>query len=497
MCWMFNMKLTRLLNIPTDYDARGIVVRTLDHKYYLRSWTLRFIDPYVNVEFQTYMRKVQLHRLRVICVLMLCVPIYIGVISKHDDVTHEYAIRDYMHFDVEAILYAVSGFYVFLLAGAFVAIHTRVAYAINIQLVFTCLVCATLGTQSILLSYAFDVFVPDDSPIEIKRNLSLIQFGSAYNLLYRAFPLGTCVLCIYVCLATMLIVDIMMWYVVVAVCTFVLVFTLYESHLVTHVDFRILHEYFDAGLTTRHIISSMIDIPHDELMLGNPKYLRQIEAFILEKQEGYRLAVVTNTSAYSFDQHPLYQTLKVGGVTPYIGSVFDTATLDNAMTKQIAWVWMIFIAVMTFVIYQYNLSMRTIFILTRVRSNKDAPRNLDGGIRLQELAEAHIGSEDRAIAASNLETNKKTSTTTDSSGNECVDERVKELELMTSLVQLEMGERLSQLGTVKEADTTSAPNERASSVASDSLSAFARTLVPRTYTESVQSGDVSLAIAPV
>ena len=476
-------KLKKLLKIPTDSDARGIVVRTLYHKYYLRPWTLCFIDPYVNVEFQTYMRRIQLERLRVVCVLSCAIPIYIGFVTTRSTIPSDLGLDEFMRFDLDAILAAVSTSYVVVLVGLLAAIHTRAAYVVNMPVAAACMIGALLSAQTILLSYSFEIHFSDTAGAETKKHRTPIWFSSAYNLMYRAFPMGTCMICIYVCFSVAVTVDVMAWYVMVSVCTLVQMFMLYEAHVVCGHDFRLLHEYFDAGITTHHIIGRMMGIPHDALVLGHPsKYLPLAARYITATTDAY----CSNASAHTLDANPLYNVLQKGLVTPYANSVFDAASFDGSMRKQVIMVWVMFVAVMTHVVHQYNLSMRTIFILTRVRSNKDVPRNLDGGVRLQDLTAEHVDSQDRQIVANNLITARKSSTENDSSGNECVDERVKELELMATLEDLEMGERLSQLGSVVE--ETSAPNERAPSVAtSGGLAAFAQSLVPPSYTQSVKS----------
>ena len=469
------------IKIPIDEDARGIVVRMLDHKYYLHPWTLRFIDPYVNVEFQTYMRRIQLKRLRVVCFIALMIPFYIGIFTKKSSIPSEFAIDEFSRFNIDTILAAISISYLISLTGILVLIHSRAAYVVNVPVASACILCALISMQTILLSYSFDIQIPDTASTVIKKNNVPIWFGSAYNLLYRAFPMGTCMMCVYSCISVAVTVDIMTWYVVVAVVTLGQAFMLYEAHVVCGRDFSLLHEYFDAGITTRHIIGQMMNIPHDALILDKPaEYLPLAAKYITASLNAY----VANSTAYTLDSHPLYQVLKIGLVTPYKSSVFDAASFDATMRKQTTIVWFMFVTIMTFVVYQYNRSMRTIFILTRVRSNKDAPRNLDGGIWLQELTEAHIGCADIQITSNNLAANKKSSSNTDSSGNECVDDSIKELDIMSSLEQLGWGDRLSQLGCIDE--KTSPPNELASiTSAGDSLLDAAMNIVPNKYTQSV------------
>ena len=63
-------------SIPFDKDAQNIVVRVLNRKYYLLPYTLRFIDPYIEVEFNMSLRRTRLQHMSRLC--MLCM-----VISTH------------------------------------------------------------------------------------------------------------------------------------------------------------------------------------------------------------------------------------------------------------------------------------------------------------------------------------------------------------------------------------------------------------------------------
>lgn len=444
-------KVKKMLTIPKDVDAKGIVVRTLDHKYYLRPWTLRFIDPYINVEFQTYMRRIQLERLRFVCVLMLMVPFYIGVISRASHLVDDFITQQNTRVNVNYALKIFAISYVCVSLTIFCAVHSRFAYVFNLNALTVIFLVAILTVQTVVLSYTFDIKTPDRADGAERNVNTMMQFGSAYKLLYRAFPLGTTVLCIYVCVCSILILDIIAWYVVVGACTLILVFILYESYIICGHDFRLIHEYFDVGISVRFMIQTLLNIPFDTLIYENKqKHMPTAERYIMQQLSDY----YSNSQNYTFKDHPLYQVLNLGRVTPYRSSVFDLATYNMEMTLQCVSVWPMFVVLLTYVVYQHNLSMRTIFILTRVRSNKDAPRKLDCGIRLRELTDVHITNEDQRVAANNLIENKKSSTNTDSSGNEILNERMRELENLTSLEDLnEMAERLSEIGTNNECDT--------------------------------------------
>ena len=63
--------MLHLLKIPKDEDAKGIVVRTINHKYYLHLHTLRFIDPYIEVEYNLSQRRENLRILSNICIFLI------------------------------------------------------------------------------------------------------------------------------------------------------------------------------------------------------------------------------------------------------------------------------------------------------------------------------------------------------------------------------------------------------------------------------------------
>tara|TARA_B110000483_G_scaffold228800_2_gene292035 strand:- start:3449 stop:4756 length:1308 start_codon:yes stop_codon:yes gene_type:complete len=53
------------MQIPDDKEAHGLVVRLINHKYYLYAISLKFKDPYLEVEYDLCTRSVKLHHLRV------------------------------------------------------------------------------------------------------------------------------------------------------------------------------------------------------------------------------------------------------------------------------------------------------------------------------------------------------------------------------------------------------------------------------------------------
>ena len=455
------------LKIPIDRDARGIVVRTLDHKYYLRPWTLRFIDPYVHVEFQTYMRRVQLERLRATCVLLLCICAYL--ISNADTRASDDE-SEYVRISPNAIIYGVFAAYLTVAIGTVAVIHSRYAYTINVPAANAAAMLVAGAVQIILLCSSFDAQVPHGVTSKQYHEVQHVRFASAYNMLYRGFPAGMLIFLAIASIVSVCTLDIVAWYVLALGASACLFYMMYSVHVTCSHDFSALGESYQIGLATSGVIKKILHAPPDATL-----FTTYADANVTE--------LVAGMSGWGI--HVVIGAVNQARSSALPPSVFDVASAIPFVLKQVAFGWLLMIASLTRVVYQHQLAMRTIFILTRVRSNKDAPRNLDGGIRLQELTEAHVGTEDRAIAANNLNANKKSSTDTDSSGNECVDERVKELELMATLEDLEMGERLSKLGTIEEANGGSAPNERAPSVASSGgLVAFAKALVPRTYAES-------------
>ena len=103
---------------------------------------------------------------------------------------------------------------------------------------------------------------------------------------------------------------------------------------------------------------------------------------------------------------------------PYKQSYFNLQRYQRYSLTHYIYIWILMMITMIWLVYTQELALRADFILRRVRSTKDAQRNLDGGICIQEMVEEHESATDVRIRADNLAVWKKANT--DSNGNTIV-----------------------------------------------------------------------------
>ena len=73
---MYNfLRLCLPFKIPDDNDGNGIIVRVINHQYYLHTYSLKFRDPYLEVEFHLACRMQRLKSLGMACVYFICLGI--------------------------------------------------------------------------------------------------------------------------------------------------------------------------------------------------------------------------------------------------------------------------------------------------------------------------------------------------------------------------------------------------------------------------------------
>lgn len=63
--------IRRIWMLPNDENASGIVVRVLNHTYYMETWTLKFKDPFMEVEYDLTMRRKRMCKLRSISLVLV------------------------------------------------------------------------------------------------------------------------------------------------------------------------------------------------------------------------------------------------------------------------------------------------------------------------------------------------------------------------------------------------------------------------------------------
>ena len=199
-----NSWIRNLLKIPNDNDANGIVIRILNHKYYLYSYTLRFIDPYIEVEYNMSLRRKSLLRLSNICIFNICQSIHHMFIMNMNDMQ----TIDISEISLTRTSNVVSSLMILAHIIIFVLLRfKRVSYSFNwiyISIVFTCISFFIIEKNIIDFFIYAKTFVPDANQnmslvwtniinYEIKMNLSTGYFYHGFT--YHIF-IANSILCL-------------------------------------------------------------------------------------------------------------------------------------------------------------------------------------------------------------------------------------------------------------------------------------------------------------
>lgn len=393
-------------SIPEDDDARGIVVRVLDYTYYLKPIILTFKDPYIEVEYQIATRRLRLQRLTIVCLM-------------HAFVALEVLVSPYLY-DLPNNIYSLIQWtaitvFVNCMGHLLITRWNRFAHITQWPTIF-CVINLIITIVFILINIEA-LIIKDDPQGSYLDNLS-VRFISGIDTMERGLY-GTYVMyLIAFLLLTVPILDLLQFLGLAGCYTLVLVFVSYRIHSFYNSNFSDIHYFIMDAIFTIRMPNTSKEIVHGAIEASYP-YKQSY--FNLQRYQRYSL-------------------------THYI------------------YIWILMMITMMWLVYNQEIALRADFILRRVRSTKDNPRNLDGGIHIETLVDEHESATDVRIRAENLAAWKKES---DSNSQSDVDARLEDL---GESIPIPQGDAIS----MKSASTF----DRAA------ITAALSGLIPETYTKS-------------
>lgn len=336
-------------SLPADHDAKGIVVRVLNRKYYLRPFSLHFIDPYIEVEYNLSKRRADLQRVLVICAL--CVAICLGQVTSTIISMDPQEITKISAVDVRSVNIAVA--LVIALVSISIAGFVRFGigtYKINWVYLHACLVfVALLVQEKIWLDFFVNVRRVPHALHSFSSHVADVNFkikvSAALEVFYRSLPMLVLMINLVVC-------------------------TLY-TQVVSFIEYIVISGCYGT------------------LTIAFSLYIETVVSGYFEK-DGI-VAYVQSGDGTNYTWVEELGVLKLG-------------TRLRTQTIHIGICWCIVTASITTCLRANNMHSREIFILKRVRSDKDQRRVDEGGLCIQAERQAHEDTRDAEIVLNNIET---------------------------------------------------------------------------------------------
>lgn len=174
-------RIQRMYQIPKDEDATRIIVRKINHRYYLHMHTMRFTDPYMEVEYNLARQRSKLYFLSNICVLMVVFSCVMHAINRMFNVVEA-------SHDIYANPHQITTLYATILALTHAALFTVIrvqclAYALD-----WCFVAIVLN---LIWMYSFSFLLYKIVSTSLASN-TLSNFYVSFVVLIQMFPLSIC-----------------------------------------------------------------------------------------------------------------------------------------------------------------------------------------------------------------------------------------------------------------------------------------------------------------
>jgi len=372
-------------SIPKDDDAKNIVVRVLSFEYYLRPFWLTFKDPYIEVEYQISTRRMRLKQSIYNSIFMMFIGFYILTVAICNEKIPiipkiiYYSTNNTIRY---LLLYIITGITMIITS----IIQIIIVYIKSINNIFNWPILFIIKNTLIMLVFFF--FIIDSfSTINYDKNLSTM--GNDFKKYMYIFETGlNQTISIFMNIMFILtlinihILNIQQYLILILIHTsFLVIFILRYYNLVLSTDFTNLYHNMGwriGGVLIHDIWNNKIDNSNSAMVVRNTKIM-------LSKKE------ITEN------------------IWPYEDSIFNINIYLWNTIKIYILLWINLVLFLFYVIYTREKGLRADFILRRVQSNKDEPRNLESGIKIQSFINTNETQEDQQIILDNLNRWKKDS----------------------------------------------------------------------------------------
>jgi len=355
--------MLHLLKIPKDEDAKGIVVRTINHKYYLHLHTLRFIDPYIEVEYNLSQRRNNLRILSNICIFMIIFSIIVEIMN------YLYLNNESIHMNhFYKSTFIVTHIFSIILGSIYLFIYFILRLRKFVYIVDWCSIAVIISLLWVVM-YNFI--------INKIISLSLASYSESFmtkhfigvHVLYFAKPLTSCIM------------NILFFYTMKNICTYPKLLFMSFIQSISIITINLL--FNNSNWNTNH----------------------DIDVFMSSTSPHISINYETNTNnTFSFletnDQN----------ASSYLKTFYDIRYFLNYHFYLILTLWIIFITTTLVMSRNHEILSRENFILKRVKSDKDTRNIDDGGLVISSVSDLDVINE-------NIKKVKMPSTESDPSNN--------------------------------------------------------------------------------
>jgi len=435
--------------IPIDQDAKGIVVRVISYEYYLKKFWLTFIDPYIEVEYQISTRRMRLQQSSYLSLLIMIYGIYI--------LTYPYLqlISDNPAKNKTKILCIVFGL-IFIITSI---IELFIVYSKIINNIFNWPILFTIKNSTMFFIFYFIML---DDIFNIEYQSKLTNLGNELLHFMYIFDTETS--------------HTIFTYVLT---TFIL--TILPIALLNVKQFLILvfiHSTFALTLIFRYKDLCFRDYRELYESIGWHMGVLLIEGLVNETLTALGPTIHTFRKLANNKK-------QINDIYPYESSIFNINKYFSSNIDTYMFLWIILILFLLYVVYIREKSLRADFILRRVQSDKDKPRNLESGIKIQSLININETKEEREIIQDNLEKWKKYSSS-NSSNNQNFEIDLEEKEsIVDTLALMELGDAFDSK-TVKSFDSDNSFKRDKNNIIES-----VKNIVPKSYTKSEKNKSIN------
>ena len=368
----------KLPTIPDDDDAKGIVVRVISYEYYLKKFWLTFIDPYIEVEYQISIRRERL-------ITLLFISFYHFIFGLHNLLAnHIYTAninKDFAH-----LYYIFGAIWIFIAFSTVILLFQKnISSIINLPYL-SIGVSLFMSCTFIFLTFREMITIPDIiNEMNFKVSIDVYKFMSQVisgnNNIFSIYLIN---ILIQFLLFTFIL-DVRNFMIFGGSFTFFVCFLFYFMFANFKYDFKELYDGFGWRL----------GIFFHPIIVGFLKKDLNLEQAYMQVSK-----IVNGTEI-------LQEQIKT--VMPYKNSIFNLSDNYYNLMKNYIYIWILYSCILFFIVYTNEKKLRADFILRRIRSDKDKPRNLEIGIKVKSLNDINRTEEENIICANNLNRWKKKS----------------------------------------------------------------------------------------
>jgi len=373
----------KIPSIPEDDDAKGIVVRVLSFEYYLKPFWLTFKDPYIEVEYQISTRRIRLKESVYLSILLMMFGIYIIVYPYTRYISDNPAKYSY------TVKCVITGS-IFLSTSI---IQIIIIYNKSINNLFNWPVLFIIK-NSITFFVFYYLMMSDIFNIQYQTNLP-VQGNKLITYMYMFNTELSHTITIFIhtifflTILTIHVLNIKQFLIIVFLHTLAGLFFILKYNNIYNTEFKDIYNLIGWQFGLLFLPENKGNIEN----LFNPKKKNNTI------YENIGREIITSSG----EQENLIKDY----IYPYEMSIFNINKYQKSLVNTYMCMWCILIIFLFSIVYTREKGLRADFILRRVYSDIDKPRNMDIGIEIKKIVNKNANKEDQEIIKNNLNKLKK------------------------------------------------------------------------------------------